>query len=141
MFRLSTCIALASVIQLGLTADFASADPHFAPAPSTAEVHQGTGSAWGNPLGVVNGGQFGSDYHNVPAQVPDISGLYFIAGRPCQVRQWGGRLLFINEWGSVSEGIFLNPRVVQALHWDHGLIGILNRNRIEWANGTVWFKR
>jgi hypothetical protein len=160
MIRYWKHIGLALAIQLGLGATFASAQPlHFAPTQYYAPAQplsgqyqmNGTitnrgnfwdnGSNWGNSPPVVNVAQYakyGGQYGN---RIPNIAGVYTIAGRPAEVRQRGHRLLFINEWGSTSEGRFLSPTLVQAYDWDHGLTGVLTHNGIEWANGTVWWSR
>ena len=63
-------------------------------------------------------------------------------GRPCQVRQSGNNLTFINENGGESRGIFESKTVVIALDWEGGLHATLNKNatRISWKNGTWWIR-
>jgi len=61
-------------------------------------------------------------------------------GKPCQIRQAGNDLTFINENGSQSSGVFESKSAVIALDWEGGLHATLNKNatRVNWANGTWW---
>lgn len=100
---------------------------------SPGGIQWDNGTVWGN---------VGANAAAWAGNAPDISGVYSFQGRPTEVRQRGNSLWFINEWGSVSRGIFLSPDLVKAVDWDwNGLTGRLYGNRISWANGTVWWKR
>lgn len=74
-------------------------------------------------------------------QVPDLSGAWdkgYLG--PCEIRQSGGSLEFINENGQSSSGRFIDSETVIASDWESGLIGHItqNDNRIDWENGTWW---
>jgi len=63
-------------------------------------------------------------------------------GKPCHIFQDGDALVFVNERGDKSKGVFQDKTTVVATDWEEGLTGILTdgEKRINWKNGTWWLK-
>jgi DNA-directed RNA polymerase subunit RPC12/RpoP len=70
-----------------------------------------------------------------------LAGDWTYNGQPCQIKQKGQHLTFINERGEKSEGSFKTETTVVATDWS-GLIGNLSKDKkiIRWRNGTVWMR-
>lgn len=77
------------------------------------------------------------------AQNINLLGTWYREGdraRPTVVWQSGGAVVFVNEFGSASQGHFEPSSVVVADDWERGLRGTISAdgNRIDWANSSSW---
>lgn len=72
----------------------------------------------------------------------DLSGKWYINGKPCTIQQSGNNLIFTNERGQQSQGYIRPDGSVVATNWGN-LIGRLSQNntRITWNNGSVWTRQ
>jgi hypothetical protein len=85
-----------------------------------------------------------------PQPAPALTGLegwWFMSGdpfQPCYIQSipgpWGPYLILTNEKGDRSRGrLLLEGRRIIADDWGK-LVGDVYGNRIEWRNGTDWYR-
>ncbi|HEY3964028.1 MAG TPA: hypothetical protein VGM05_05680, partial [Planctomycetaceae bacterium] len=72
------------------------------------------------------------------AQV-NIAGTWMIDGKQTSIQQTGTSLVFTNENGQTSQGMFIGSEEIEATDWGD-LTGTLvnNNTQINWSNGTTW---
>jgi predicted outer membrane repeat protein len=94
---------------------------------------------WGGLVGEFTHGriEWGNGTVWAAPDVPDVSGDYFRSDRPTNISRSGNELLFTNERGDVSRGLYINQEEVRALDWG-GLVGEIAKGVIRWGNGSVW---
>ncbi len=69
----------------------------------------------------------------------NIAGTWTINGKQTSIQQTGTSLVFTNENGQTSAGMFIGSEEVEATGWGD-LTGTLvnNNTQINWSNGTSW---
>jgi hypothetical protein len=70
-----------------------------------------------------------------------LEGTWYLNGehdKPCKIVSTHDGLEARNERGEASPLVYDRYGSVRARDWEGGLRGQLQRDRIEWANGTTW---
>jgi hypothetical protein len=96
-------------------------------------------TGWGNLIGTIDGNDIVWANGTRWAAPPNIAGNYVFNSRSTSVVQSGTTLSFVNEHGNTSSGVFVDATHVRATDWGN-LVGTINGDRIEWANGTGWVR-
>ena len=109
---------------------------------------------------VGQSGNYGASiWTRVGSEKPSLKGIWLcyyprfgIKNAECQIIQKGNTLVFVNERGEKSNGVFKDSSSVIATDWENGLVGDLSGKitipgtiedeytRIDWANGSYWMR-
>lgn len=133
-----------TILQFGQTLLFVNENGGAAQGSVIDSTHV-VASGWGNLGGTIDAANRrivwdnGSVWHRVP--VLDRNENWVTAGgQPTAVSQLGVDILFTNEHGGRSNGVFNPPTGVTATNWSlSGTIDFTDA-QIEWFNGSVWTK-
>ena len=71
-----------------------------------------------------------------------LEGTWYLNGerdKPCEIVSTRGGLEVRNERGESSPLVY-DRGSIRARDWEGGLRGQVQRDRIEWANGTTWMR-